>query len=102
MAKQKFTVLRRDTQAEGSVYQVFVDNTTGFNSFIGYRRDILPGSTVDIADAKAEFRLRHDGSWEQIRSYASSAEEAAALEAAAVADMLDTLIPDEEVEGVAE
>lgn len=99
MSKRNYTILERNTQAEGSVYRVFVDNTKGFDEFTGNAgNDILPGSTVDIADVKAEFRLRHDGTWEQLRSYAASEEEAAALDEAAAAELLDTLIPDEEVE----
>lgn len=82
---------------------MLVDNTQGFNSFIGkFGRDILPGSVIDIADVKAEFRLRNDRTWEKFRSYAASEEEAAALEATAVAEILDTMIPDEEIEEDAE
>ena len=99
MSTTTFTVLSHQKKPNGVLYEIFADNVNGFADFAELHGDTaVPGSTVDIADLKAVFRLRHDGDWEEYESYAASEEEAAALEEAALETILDELIPDEMIE----
>lgn len=97
MSRPTFTILEKDDRGKRAIFKVLADNATGFDDFISTTSGILPGSTVDIADYKAVFRLRNDGSWEFIRSYADEGAVADALQEAAVADILDGLISDDEI-----
>ena len=100
MRAKKFTILSHERKTNGVLYEVFVDDPEGFAEFVEMHGDeAVPGSTVDIADVKAVFRLRHDGNWEKHESYAASEEEAAALDGAAAELIFDELIPDHFVEG---
>ena len=96
MSTTTFTVLSHQKKPNGVLYEIFADNVSGFADFVDLHGDTaVPGTTVDIADVKKVFRLRHDGDWEEYESYAASEEEAAALEEAALEEILDELIPDE-------
>lgn len=97
MSRPTFTILEKDDRGKRAIFKVLADSATGFDDFISSTSGILPGSTVDIADYKAVFRLRNDGSWEQLESYADDDADAAAAEEAAVADILDGLISDDEI-----
>lgn len=90
-----YTILAHTHKKRGGIYEVLVDDMAGFDEFIMNHADALPGSTVDVADFRKVFRLRHDGDWEEFRDY-SDGDEAAEQEA--VASVLDDLIPDEETE----
>ena len=92
-----YTILDQVHKMVGNIYEVLVDNMAGFDNFILEHADALPGSTVDVADFRTVFRLRHDGSWEEFRDYSSADEEA---KQEAVATVLEDLIPDEELEGM--
>lgn len=97
MAKKNYAILAEDGRGKQRLYKVFADDVNGFDGFIADHGDeALPGSTIDIADYKMILRLRNDGNWEQYQDYAS-AEERAEIDEAALADVLDGLIPDEEV-----
>ena len=99
MSRPTFTVQNRDKRADGSIFEVLVDNAAGFDDFIlEYGEEILPGSKVDFADYRKVFRLRNDGSWEEYSSYLAEGTDAEAAEAAAVASVLDDLIPDSYIE----
>lgn len=99
MSTATFTVLSHQNKPNGVLYEIFADNVAGFADFVDlHGTKAVPGSTVDIADAKAVFRLRHDGEWEDYESYAASDEEAAAIEEAATEYILDELIPDDFIE----
>lgn len=77
MKKRKYTILDRKTRENGVVFSIFTDDTDGFADFeeeMG--ASAAPGSTVDIADLKCVLRLRHDGQWERVSSYAASEAEA--------------------------
>lgn len=95
-----FTVLRRENVEHGVVFTVFADNAEGFSAFLAKHLDAaVPGTTVDIADLRTVFRLRHDGNWEVLRSYADSEdEETAAAIDAATEQLLDELLGEEEEE----
>ena len=94
MSRPTYTVLEKDDRGKRAIYKVLADNAQGFDDFITNTDGILPGSTVDIADYKAIFRLRNDGSWEQLESYG---EGDAAAQEAAIADILDGLISDADI-----
>ena len=91
-----YTVLDQTHKMLGGIYSVLVDNMTGFDDFILDHGDALPGTTVDVADFRMVFRLRHDGSWEELYDYSSGDPEATQE---AVATVLEDLVPDEELEG---
>ena len=94
MSRPTYTVLAKDDRGKRAIYKVLADNAQGFDDFISSTSGILPGSTVDIADYKTVFRLRNDGSWEQLESYG---EIDAAAQEAMVADILDGIISDEDI-----
>ncbi|MBQ3256451.1 MAG: hypothetical protein IJA67_03450 [Oscillospiraceae bacterium] len=96
MSRPTYTVLEKDDRGKRAIYKVLADNAQGFDDFISSTSGILPGSTVDIADYKTVFRLRNDGAWEELESYADGESDAAAQEAA-VAEILDGLISDDEI-----
>lgn len=102
MSRPTFTILEKDDRGKRAIFKVLADNATGFDDFISSTSGILPGSTVDIADYKTIFRLRNNGDWEAYENYAADDEEAAALEEAAVASILDDLIPDDAIEDTTE
>lgn len=79
--------------------EVFADTVSGMDAFIQARPNLLPGSTVDIADLKTVFRLRNDGSWEEYRNY-SGVEPTEEAQAEAVAMVLDDIISDEDIAGM--
>ncbi len=96
MSRPTYTVLEKDDRGKRAIYKVLADNAQGFDDFITNNSGILPGSTVDIADYKAIFRLRNDGSWEQLESYGDGELDAAAQEAA-IAEILDGIITDDDI-----
>ena len=96
MSRPTYTVLAKDDRGKRAIYKVLADNAQGFDDFISSTSGILPGSTVDIADYKTVFRLRNDGAWEELESYADGETDAAAQEAM-VADILDGIISDEDI-----
>ena len=99
MSRPTFTIQSRDKRTNGAIFEVLVDNAVGFDDFIlEYGEEILPGSKVDFADYRKVFRLRNDGSWEEYSSYLAEGTDAEAAEEAAVASVLDDLIPDDYVE----
>ena len=99
MSRPTFTVQSRDKRTNGSIFSVLADNAAGFDDFIlEYGEEILPGSKVDFADYRKVFRLRNDGSWEEYSSYLAEGTDAEAAEEAAVASVLDDLIPDSYIE----
>ena len=80
MSTPTFTILSHEKKPDGVLYEVFADTVVGFADFIDlHGTTAVPGSTVDIADVKGVFRLRHDGDWEDYQNYADSEEEATAL-----------------------
>ena len=95
MSRPTFTIQNRDKRTNGIIFEVLVDNAAGFDDFImEYGEEILPGSKVDFADYRKVFRLRNDGSWEEYSSYLAEGTDPEASEAAAVAAVLDDLVPD--------
>ena len=97
MNENAYSILRQDRRMKGFIYEVFVDDMAGFDEFTTEQAEnILPGSTVDIADFKRVFRLRNDGEWEEYKNYSNS-DDPAAEEEAAVASILDDLVSDEEI-----
>lgn len=95
----EYTILRLDRRINGAIYHVLADDQTGFDKFIiDHGEKVLPGSTIDVADYKTVFRMRNDKTWENYRSYAADDEEQATIEEAAVAALMDELIPDEDIE----
>lgn len=99
MSRPTFTVQSRDKRTNGSIFEVLVDDVTGFDDFcLDYCDEILPGSKVDFADYRRIFRLRNDGSWEEHSSYLAEGTDAEAAEEAAVASVLDGLVSDEDIE----
>lgn len=99
MSRPTFTIQSRDKRTNGSIFEVLADSAVGFDDFIlEYGEEILPGSKVDFADYRRVFRLRNDGSWEEYSSYLAEGTDAEAVEQAAVADILDDLIPDDYIE----
>lgn len=95
---EKFTVLERVNVEHGVVFTVFTDNVEGFTAFIEKHIDAAqPGSTVDVADLKAKFRLRHDDTWELLETYGEMNEDttAAAVEESTL-KLLDDLLGEEE------
>lgn len=100
MKSGTYTIQRFDRRLNGTIYEVFADNLTGFDDFVAkYGDTALPGTVIDIADYKAKYRLRNDGNWERFASYAANEEEAAALEEAAAEEILNELIPDDLIDG---
>lgn len=97
MSRPTYTVLAKDDRGKRAIYKVLADNAQGFDDFISSTSGILPGSTVDIADYKTVFRLRNDGNWEQLRYYGEG-EVTEEMQEAMVADILDGLISDDEIE----
>lgn len=98
MYEQQFTVLNRTNVEHGVVFHVFCDNAAGFTAFIEKHIDAAePGSIVDVADLKAKFRLRHDGTWELLESYNDGDDEAVAAAIDANTEMLlDSILGEEE------
>lgn len=94
MGKQ-YTILDQTHKMMGSIYAVLVDNMDGFDHFVLVHADILPGSTVDVADFRMMFRLRHDGSWEELYDYSTGDVQ---VQQEAVASVLDGIIPDDMIE----
>ena len=100
MNENAYTILRQDRRMKGFIYEVFVDDMAGFDEFtFEQANNILPGSTVDIADLKRVFRLRNDGEWEEYKNYSNS-NDPTAEEEAIVASILDELVSDEEISGL--
>lgn len=97
MNENAYSILRQDRRMKGFIYEVFVDDMAGFDEFtFEQANNILPGSTVDIADLKRVFRLRNDRAWEEYKNYSDS-DDPAAEEEAAVASVLDDLISDDDI-----
>lgn len=97
MEKRTYTILDRKTRENGVVFTIFVDDTDGFADFEeALGASAAPGSTVDIADLKCVMRLRHDGQWERLSSYAASEAEAEELENAAAEAILAEVLSAED------
>lgn len=97
MSKQKFTVLKRTNVEHGVVFKVFTDNAEGFAAFVEKHIDAAePGTTVDVADLKTVFRLRHDGGWEALSSYGGADEETQQIIDNSTEMLLDSILGEEE------
>ena len=97
MNEKKYSILRQDRRMKGFIYEVFVDDLAGFDEFtFDQAENILPGTTVDIADLKRVFRLRNDREWEEYQNY-SEPDDPAVDDEAAVAAILDELVSDDDI-----
>lgn len=97
MSKQKFTVLKRTNVEHGVVFKVFTDNAEGFAAFVEKHIDAAePGTTVDVADLKTVFRLRHDGGWEALNSYGGADAETQQIIDNSTEMLLDSILGEEE------
>ena len=92
MSKQTYTILERKNVEHGVVFTVFADNAEGFAAFAAKHLDAAqPGTKVDIADAKCCYRMRNDGTWEILMSYASDISEGKAMAEADLEELNDAL-----------
>lgn len=99
---RKYTILSCNQSMGRWVYRVFADNLAGFDAFVAEAKNVSPGSTVDIADLKTIFRLRNDGDWEPLKIYGATADDGTTAEEAATAVVLDDIVPDDDLDLLAE
>lgn len=91
MSRPTYTVLAKDDRGKRAIYKVLADNVAGVRDFVVNTSGILPGSTVDVADLQAVFRLRNDGKWEQFKSYAEELAVAVAVQGPLVTEVFEIL-----------
>lgn len=97
--KDAYTVLEATETNTGFAYDVLVTDLEGKAEFLEEygRRDMSPGTVVDIAKLGIKQRYLHDGSWEAHEVYREPSEDGVDPETAVMTELMNDLISDDEI-----
>ena len=97
--KDAYTVLEATETNTGFAYNVLVTDLEGKAEFLEEygKRDMSPGTIVDIAKLGIKQRYLHDGGWEAHEVYREASEDGTDPETAIMTELVNDLVSDDEI-----